>query len=193
MAKLSTADRKALPASDFVFPDTRAYPINDEGHARDALARSSGKPEEAKVRAAVKRRYPGMDVAKWEIPLWKDDSKRIVYGVVLNPGMPDSQGDIVEPEDIETAAHRWLTRYRKHDVQHGEITTNFDGQPIAEVVESYIAPADMEIAGEQVLKGAWVLAAKVHDAVTWEGIQKGELTGWSVGGSGIREPVAAAA
>jgi hypothetical protein len=58
--KLSAAARKRLPASAFVFPDTRSYPIHDANHARNALARAAGKPEEAAVRAAVKRRYPGI-------------------------------------------------------------------------------------------------------------------------------------
>lgn len=60
LSVLSTADRKALPASAFVFPSKRAYPIHDLAHAKDALARSSGKPEAAAVRAAVYRRYPNL-------------------------------------------------------------------------------------------------------------------------------------
>lgn len=63
MAKLTSAKRNSLPASAFVFPKTRKYPIHDAGHARDALARSSGKPEAAKVRAAVKARYPRMKIS----------------------------------------------------------------------------------------------------------------------------------
>jgi len=62
--KLTTAARNALPSSAFVFPAQRAYPIHDENHARDALARvaQNGSPsEKAKVRAAVKKRYPGID------------------------------------------------------------------------------------------------------------------------------------
>lgn len=66
--KLTTEARNSLPASDFVFPETRRYPINDPNHARDALARSSGKPEEAQVRAAVKRRYPNIDVGGKAMP-----------------------------------------------------------------------------------------------------------------------------
>ena len=58
--KLTYAERKGLPKSAFVFPATRRYPIQDEDHARNALARSSGKPEEAEVRAVVHRRYPGI-------------------------------------------------------------------------------------------------------------------------------------
>ncbi len=61
MAVLSTEARKNLPASAFVFPNDRRYPIHDLAHARNALARSSGKPEESAVRAAVKKRYPGLE------------------------------------------------------------------------------------------------------------------------------------
>lgn len=63
MALLSATARNALPSSAFVFPSTRRYPIHNANHARDALARSSGKPEEAAVRAAVKKRYPNIGVA----------------------------------------------------------------------------------------------------------------------------------
>jgi hypothetical protein len=59
MVKL-TAARKKLPASDFVEHDARKYPIPDAAHARDALARSSGKPEHASVIAAVKRKFPNI-------------------------------------------------------------------------------------------------------------------------------------
>lgn len=60
MAKLTTEERKDLSASDFVFPKTREYPIENISHARNALARSSGKSEADKVRAAVYRKYPSL-------------------------------------------------------------------------------------------------------------------------------------
>jgi hypothetical protein len=64
MAKLTTAKRESLPTGDFVFPKTRRYPIEDAAHARDALARSSGKPEHAEVVAAMRRKYPEIDIEK---------------------------------------------------------------------------------------------------------------------------------
>ena len=64
MTKLNYEERKEMPEGDFVFPKTRRYPIEDAAHARDALARSSGKPEHATVAAAVKRKYPEIDVEK---------------------------------------------------------------------------------------------------------------------------------
>ena len=66
-AKLRAAERNALDDKDFAIPATRAYPINDATHARNALARVSqhGTPEEKrKVQSAVGSRYPEIDVAK---------------------------------------------------------------------------------------------------------------------------------
>lgn len=70
MAKLTTAARKAIPKSSFALPSTRSksggkggYPIPDASHARNALARVSqfGTPaQKAKVRAAVKRKFPNI-------------------------------------------------------------------------------------------------------------------------------------
>jgi len=59
-APLTTKRRKKLREAAFAIPERRAYPIHDAAHARNALARASGKPEEGRVRAAVCRRYPSM-------------------------------------------------------------------------------------------------------------------------------------
>lgn len=70
MAKLNAAARKSLPTQDFAVkskastPQGKAkggsYPIPDKAHAQNALARSSGKPVAAQVKAAVAKKYPGM-------------------------------------------------------------------------------------------------------------------------------------
>jgi hypothetical protein len=63
MVKLSTDARKAIPRKSFAEPDKRKYPIEDEAHAKNALARvaQSGTPaEKAKVKAAVKKKYPSI-------------------------------------------------------------------------------------------------------------------------------------
>jgi hypothetical protein len=64
VAKLTTLKRKRLPTSDFVEKKVRKYPIPDAAHARDALARSSGKPEHAEVVAAVRRKFPQIKITK---------------------------------------------------------------------------------------------------------------------------------
>ncbi len=64
MAKLTAAQRKRIPRSEFAVPSKApgpgSYPIEDTAHARNALARSSGKPVAAQVRAKVRAKYPGM-------------------------------------------------------------------------------------------------------------------------------------
>jgi hypothetical protein len=67
MAKLTSKKRHSLPESSFAIPEKRAYPIHDESHARNALARVSqhGSPsEKRRVRAAVRKRYPGIEMSK---------------------------------------------------------------------------------------------------------------------------------
>jgi len=118
-------------------------------------------------------------------PIWKDEDRRIVYGVVLQPDVVDSQGDRVSAEEIEKAAHRFLVESRKSDVQHSEQPANVD------VIESFVAPHEMVVAGQPVLKGAWVMATHIGDDRIWEQVKKGELTGYSIGGTASRIPVGA--
>lgn len=58
MAKLTSAERNKLGSNQFAIPSKRAYPIHDLNHARDALARASGKSVEKQVRAAVGKKWP---------------------------------------------------------------------------------------------------------------------------------------
>ena len=73
MAKLNAAARKKIAKSDMAVPSKGtkkggavpgSYPIEDAAHARNALARSSGKPVEAQVRAKVKAKYPNIGMKK---------------------------------------------------------------------------------------------------------------------------------
>lgn len=68
-ADLSMAQRKKLPTSSFALPGkgkgpsgkgSGSYPIPDASHARNALARASGKPVEATVRAKVRAKFPNI-------------------------------------------------------------------------------------------------------------------------------------
>jgi len=74
LGELTAKSRKALPKSDFAVPSTRSksggsggYPIPDEAHARNALARVSqfGTPaQKAQVQAAVARKFPNIGKGK---------------------------------------------------------------------------------------------------------------------------------
>ncbi|CAI8940749.1 XkdF-like putative serine protease domain-containing protein [Bacillus sp. IT-13CA1] len=105
-----------------------------------------------------------------------DDEKKLVYGIVYEPDMPDAHGDFMTAAEIEKAAHGFLKDAREIDKQH-----DFQGG-VGEVVESYVAPADFEVNGETIKKGSWVLVTKASDEV-WEQIKKGEITGYSMAGT----------
>lgn len=66
--KLTAHKRNALPSSAFALSGRR-YPIFDRSHAANAKARASGKPEQGRVDAAVRRRYPKMGDASKTISI----------------------------------------------------------------------------------------------------------------------------
>jgi len=62
MTRLTSKARKKIKGSNFALPGRR-YPIHDRSHAANALARVSqhgSSAEKAKVRSAVRRKYPNM-------------------------------------------------------------------------------------------------------------------------------------
>ena len=65
------------------------------------------------------------------------------------------------------------------DIQHC-----FEKAEGVEVVESYVAKSDMEIEGQPIKKGTWLMTMEVSDDDVWDKIEKGEITGFSMGGKG---------
>lgn len=117
-----------------------------------------------------------------------DTAKRLVYGVVLEPNVVDAQGEWERPETIERTAHKYLASYNETTglgVQHSVF-----GDIGADIVESYIAPQDLDFDGELegdriIRKGSWVMVVKVNDDDLWRGVQDGSITGFSIGGSAM--------
>ena len=106
-AVLTAERRKKLPSSSFALPGGR-YPIHDEAHARNALARVAqhGTPEEkAKVRAAVKRRYPNIEIG--EAVLTSQQRKKLPASAFAIP--PDRY-----PIHDEAHARNALARVSQH-------------------------------------------------------------------------------
>lgn len=75
MAKLTGKKRSGLRKTQFVFPKQRAFPIDTENRARNALARcNQADPKKlglktssqvcTRVQNAVDRKFPGIEVTK---------------------------------------------------------------------------------------------------------------------------------
>lgn len=124
-----------------------------------------------------------------------DTMKQLVYGIVLEPNVEDTQGDIASADDIEACAHGYLADAvlglnLVHRIQHRlDAGVRKDTAKLVPV-ESFIAPADFRYeSGELVRKGTWVLVAKVIDPNLWQDVLDEKFTGWSMGGTGQRTPL----
>jgi len=132
----------------------------------------------------------------YSLELKKADKLRgLVYGIVLEPDVIDLQKDFESPEEVERAAHSYLTNLWLSE------TPNMIGAehayPIDEaiVVESFIAPVDFWYDGSphdeehMVSKGAWVVCSLIRDKDEFAKVVSGEYLGYSMQGSGIRKPL----
>jgi len=109
-----------------------------------------------------------------------DDEKRLVYGIVMEPGTFDSHMDFTSAEEIEHAAHQYLIDSRVVGQQHREAAA-------ADVVESFIAPTDMAFGDELVRSGSWLMGVRVNDDDLWTGVKEGSYTGFSIGGFATKQ------
>jgi hypothetical protein len=119
------------------------------------------------------------------------EEERYVLGVVLEPlteANPDAQGDIYDAATVKKAAHSYMEHFQNVGLQHKEMVSDR-----VKLVESYIAPCQMNVAGTVVKAGSWVMAVRVDDDDLWGQVKSGAITGFSIGGWATRTPVDAGA
>lgn len=109
-----------------------------------------------------------------------DDDRHVITSVVYEPMVKDAHDNFMTAEQIEKTAHWFLKNGNKVDFQH-----NFVAAEGCAIVESYIAPEDIEIGGEKVTKGTWVASIEVQNDEIWKMVQKKEINGFSMGGIGV--------
>lgn len=125
------------------------------------------------------------DSVEFNVDIMKaDDEKHIVTGIVYEPLELDSHNQFMDEETIEKTAHTYLEKYRNIDKEH-----NFDTLENVTVVESWIAKEDGTLNGQEIKKGAWLMSVRVNDNETWSLIKSGEITGFSLAGTGALEEV----
>ncbi|MCM1227694.1 MAG: XkdF-like putative serine protease domain-containing protein [Clostridium sp.] len=102
-----------------------------------------------------------------------------VTGIVYEPLVEDSQGDFMTADEIQKACYWFAKNGDAVDIQH-----NFEAHNGISVVENWVEKADTEIDGEKIVKGTWLVTAEISDSDIWNKITKGEITGFSMGGTG---------
>ncbi len=105
--------------------------------------------------------------------------EQTITGVVLQPEVVDAQGDIMSPDVIRDAAHKFLAAYNR-TTKLGLLHKDF--KPRFELFESYVTPVDLVIGSTHVKAGSWIIVVHVKDAKIWVQVKDGKLTGFSIGG-----------
>ncbi len=108
-----------------------------------------------------------------------DAESHYITGIVYEPMTEDAHGNYMTEEEITKAAYWFAKNGNQVDLQH-----SFEPLEDAAVVESYVAKCDMEINGQSIKKGTWLMTVEVNDPDVFEAIEKGEITGFSMGGVG---------
>lgn len=116
----------------------------------------------------------------------EDGEERTVFGAVLVPDDPDAQGDIYNAEEVRKAAHGYM------EVYGGRMKVMHKGALVDDlvVIETYVSKSEVTFGDETFPVGTWFMTARVVDDELWTSVKKGEFTGFSIGGSAIREPLA---
>ena len=107
----------------------------------------------------------------------KSDSKQqIVFGEVYVPNRKDTDGNFMTAETVEKMAHDFMLNQRNSQISKAHDGDNSKGC----VVESFIArEGDPDF-----ITGSWVVGVHVPDNNVWADIEKGNLTGFSLEGTG---------
>lgn len=123
-----------------------------------------------------------------------DEDKRLVTGwasVVTENGnqLVDRQGDVMKIDNLRDVVHQFVLTSRTGGVMH---QTDASGNvvKIGEIVDSFIFDDDLQQAlGVNFGKTGWLATIKVLDDATWARVKSGELTAFSIGGTGQREEI----
>lgn len=126
------------------------------------------------------------DIAKkWSIDFVKvEEEKRLVTGIVIEPEVEDTYGDVISAEEIEKAMIKFMEGEPKIRVEH-----NPHSRPRVAIVENWIEREGRVIGKQFVRAGTWLMTTKVLDDKVWQMIKSGELKGYSFRGPGIGIPI----
>lgn len=119
---------------------------------------------------------------KYDKPILKSESEgdsHYVIGVVYEPMTADYHDNFMTEDEIKKACEWFNENGLGSDLQHNENT--LEG---VNIVKSWVTEEDTTIEGTVVKAGTWLAKAEITDNDLWSKIEKGEITGWSMGGTG---------
>lgn len=113
------------------------------------------------------------------------EEKRLAFGWASVANIVDSQGDVIDAEELEQAAYNFVRFYREGGEMH-------ERGGCAELVESIIfTPEKLKALGlpENTLPPCWWIGFYVTDDEVWNKVKSGEYSMFSIEGKAIREEI----
>jgi hypothetical protein len=100
---------------------------------------------------------------------------------VAGEAVADTQGDVIEMEELRKAAHDFICDARVAKAMHA-------GSQVGEVVESVIIDdAFAKALGASTNQRGWWIGMKINDDTIRKRVKAGELKAFSIGGRGKRQ------
>lgn len=113
------------------------------------------------------------------------EEKRLAFGWASVANIVDSQGDVIDAEELEQAAYNFVRFYREGGEMH-------ERGGCAELVESIVfTPEKLKALGlnENALPPCWWIGFYVTDEAVWQKVKSGEYSMFSIEGKAIREEI----
>lgn len=105
-----------------------------------------------------------------------DEEKQEALFVALAPDEVDLHGDTYSAEEIAKACESYNRHCMKTNLAHLFMVDD----DVSYVLESYIAPVDMQVGETLVTKGTWLQKWKITDEDIWKGLKDGYWNGISI-------------
>lgn len=195
---MSQGSAVKTPIPDFAKPTAGEFLRSTQGKATLGVAGAYGLHTSGKNKGRDEAMYGKRDEVDIAGTFSKfDEDKKRAYGwasVVTMNGEPviDRQGDYIGLDDIEEAAYTYVRKSRVAGDMHRR-TTGLDGSDAphraGELIESVVFTPDKchAMGLPASFAGKWWMGVQVEDDEVWEQVKKGNRTGFSIHGKGLRK------
>jgi len=117
-----------------------------------------------------------------------EDSVRM-FGIVMKPEVPDSEGDVTSKEEIERGNFTFMTEHQTLGFMHKK-----DVSDRVKMLQNVLAPITFDFptpdgGAKKIAEGTWYQELYTDDPELVKRVREGTLNGLSIGGKAKREPI----
>ena len=141
------------------------------GQLKSGIDKAIHRPEDSKKKSEEASKDLLVPIIK------RRKARQIVYGIVLEADIVDTQGEFMKADQIEKTAHAYIQKSRVIGLGHTKVAD-------AELIESVLLHKGDSFYGTKIEKTSWAIGVFIKDAAIWKKVDSGEINAFSVGGFG---------